>query len=495
MSTGPKVCMLVYNVCTSDARVLKEATSLTQAGADVTVVAVLDKVTVAAERRDGFQIVRIDRNPPHYKLLRGARKLRRRIQLVPRLIRLRLARRAAAQRRRHGRAGTRPVAPPRRLAKVALGPLTVALLAAERLAIAVVGTADKIASPVGYRTVMLFHKPLLYADYYRQAYRLVAGSGFDVVHAHDLNTLPAAWLAARRLGMRVVYDSHELYPEVSTLSRRERAIWRVLERRMIGTPESVVTVCESIADELARRYPIERPTVLLNSPPRSFAVPADDGVSPLRAMLGDSCPDGPIVLYQGGFAPNRGLAELVLASGMLDRGKLVLMGWGLLEAELQGMIDENDLHERAVIVAPVAQSEVVAHAGGADVGVIPYQPIGLNNRYTTPNKLFDYMAAGIAIAGTRLPELERFVEGHSLGALFDSAEPEPIAAALNGLLADPVELGACQARSRQAGKVYSWEREAGKLLALYGLTAASDTSDDPSEPVASNAPQGDWSQR
>ena len=114
----------------------------------------------------------------------------------------------------------------------------------------------------------------------------------------------------------------------------------------------------------------------------------------------------------------------------------------------------------------------MAHAAGADIGIIPYQPVGLNNRYTTPNKLFDYMASGIAVVGTRLPELERFVDGLSLGALFDAVEPESIAGAVNLLLSDPERLAECRRRSHDAGRTYVWEREADKLLALYGLASS-----------------------
>src|SRR6476659_7578498 len=68
-----RIDMFVYNRCTTDARVLKEAKTLTEAGHRVRIVAVLDATTEAEEERDGFRIVRIDRNPVHYRLLRVLR--------------------------------------------------------------------------------------------------------------------------------------------------------------------------------------------------------------------------------------------------------------------------------------------------------------------------------------------------------------------------------------------------------------------------------------
>ena len=105
------------------------------------------------------------------------------------------------------------------------------------------------------------------------------------------------------------------------------------------------------------------------------------------------------------------------------------MGWGRLEEELRALIAREGLGERVRIVAAgAARSEVVAAAAGASVGVIPYEPVGLNNTYTTPNKLFDYMAAGLPVVASRLPELVRFVEGGGMGLTFAPGDPASLAA-------------------------------------------------------------------
>lgn len=68
-----KVCMFVYNNCKNDARVLKEARTLAEAGYDVRIIAVLDKDTEPYEERDGFKIIRVVKDPIHYKILQGIR--------------------------------------------------------------------------------------------------------------------------------------------------------------------------------------------------------------------------------------------------------------------------------------------------------------------------------------------------------------------------------------------------------------------------------------
>lgn len=440
-----RIDMFVYNRCTSDARVLKEARTLTAAGHRVRIVAVLDQTTEPEEEREGFRVVRIDRNPLHYRLLRAVRAAGR---LWRRPV---AAIKPAATRPGGGR--------PRTPAGLVLAPV----ILLER----------------GVRRLLLIpHKPLMFLDYYWRAYRLVRADPPEALHAHDLNTLPVAAALARRLHLPLTYDAHELYPEISTLSRREAAVWTLLERRLAGRADHVLTVCDSIADELVRRYAIAPPTVLLNCPVQEVeGVPfvshsGTKGTLPsatdsLRAWAGLNGSPEPLVLYQGGFAPHRGLETLVRSAHRLDRGAIVLMGWGGLEEELRELISREGLAERVRIAAPVPPAEVIGYATGATVGVIPYEPIGLNNRYSTPNKLFDYMAAGLPVAASRLPELTRFVEGGDIGRTFTPGDPAALAEALNEILADPGRYEAMRKRARGAAGRYTWERESAKLLALY----------------------------
>jgi glycosyltransferase involved in cell wall biosynthesis len=313
---------------------------------------------------------------------------------------------------------------------------------------------------------MVFHRPLMHIDYYVRAYRLVRAQEFDVLHAHDLNTLPVAAAVARRTRTKLIYDAHELYPEISTLSRTERNVWKVTERRLIKRAASVITVCESIAGELETRYDVQRPTVLLNCPDApALNVSADR--EQLRHTLGMEDDPRAIVLYQGGFAPNRGLPELIKAGRWLDGARIALMGSGRIENELRDLIRDERVGDAVVLTPAVPQAEVIAYATGADIGVIPYKGVGLNNYYTTPNKLFDYMAAGIAIAGSRFPEIVRFVEGLGIGVTFDPEQPRDIAFAINHLVSDPATLHEMRMRAAAASTDFVWGTEHRKLLAIY----------------------------
>jgi glycosyltransferase involved in cell wall biosynthesis len=147
------------------------------------------------------------------------------------------------------------------------------------------------------------------------------------------------------------------------------------------------------------------------------------------------------------------------------------MGWGRLEPELRRQVAAEGLGERVIFTTPVPQAELLDHTRGADIGVIPYLPVGLNNRYSAPNKLFEYMAAGIPIVASRLPELTRFVDGLRIGRTVEPGDPRALAAAVNGLLGDAEARARIAERAREASLEYCWQTQAQTLLDVYGAFA------------------------
>ncbi|MDQ6750832.1 MAG: glycosyltransferase family 4 protein [Actinomycetota bacterium] len=413
--TRGRVCMFLHNAFTHDTRVLKEAKTLSDAGYEVRVLAVRDAESPDVERRDGFMVVRIASDP------------------VP----TRLVRRLLSLRHRESRIGR--VAPP--LSRPA-GP----------------GAAARLM-----RAGLRLHLLLEQLRYLRLATADACSHPADIYLAHDLETLPAAVRAATRTaGARVVYDSHELFTERTSASRGGRLAWRVIERRLIGRADAVITVSESIAEELARRYGIHRPVVVRNLPSE---VSPGEGLSPLREQLGID-PAASVALYLGGLQPGRGLEPLIRAAALLDGIVLVLMGPGHAGyvAGLREAAQRAGVQERTVFAPPAPAEEVVAWARGADVGVAPIQDVSLSYYLSLPNKLFDYIAAGLPIVASDFPEIRRVVEEGGLGALCRPDDPADIARAIRWVLADPVRRQGLRDAAGAAAPGLTWEREAEKLL-------------------------------
>ena len=297
--------------------------------------------------------------------------------------------------------------------------------------------------------------------------RAVRDERAEVYHGNDLPTLPVTAWAARRAGGKALYDSHEVWvgmdPQTTPFFQ---AVSRWIENHFIRRIDAVVTVNDFIAEELRRRYAIPLPSVVMNCPEPTLARPVAPDRS-LRARLG--LPSGtPLMLYQGLYMPGRGLEALIESSRYLSQGVLVLRGYGANERDLRQRAAALGSPGRVFFVDPVPMGDLIQAASEADVGVVPYAPCTPGNYYASPNKLFEYMMAGLAVAVSNLPFLEKIVRDHDLGIVFDPADPRHIAEQLNALVGNPARLRACRENATRVARArYHWGHEGGKLIQLY----------------------------
>lgn len=272
----------------------------------------------------------------------------------------------------------------------------------------------------------------------------------DLVQAHDLDALEAAVLLGQKLRVPVIYDTHELWSEQPFINSQESVDhWNELERRLIGQVDAVMTINEPLGEILRERCGLSEVLALHNCQERQ--------------NLLDRPPNRkPIALYQGAYVPHRGCEELIAAAEKLRHVQLAFRGFGPSEQALR----ELDREKRVEFWEPVPGPEVVQAASQADIGLVPFLPTCLNHYYSTPNKLFEYMSAGLAIAGSDIPEVSRFVGEYQLGRLFDPYSPGDIAEVLDGM-AISGELPAMQARARRAAEErWNWETEIEGYLEL-----------------------------
>jgi glycosyltransferase involved in cell wall biosynthesis len=290
---------------------------------------------------------------------------------------------------------------------------------------------------------------------------------YDVVHCHDLNTLAAGAGMRAELwpNAKLVYDSHELFPFQKT-SPSYRRYWLNVERQHIRKADLVITVNESIAEEMARIHGIPKPEVLYNSceVPR---VPWDLSAENFRGHFGAQG-DMPTVLFHGTLPGDRNLDNLVSSFGALrGKARLFVLGEGEVKPRLQRLVSRGGLDN--VFFGPaVPQNHLLSYVRHADLGVIPYSAReGLNNLYCTPNKLFEYIEAGVPVCANDLPELRKLLLGHGAGRVYSMETAPQIAAALEDCLALRRAGEFTAERMTRARETFSWESQARKLLAFY----------------------------
>ena len=287
----------------------------------------------------------------------------------------------------------------------------------------------------------------------------------DVYHAHDANALLQAYLAARINRAALVYDAHELWSggiARKWTARLRLAVMQRVEGTLARRAQGVITVNESVAQELHRLYGIS-PVVLMNC--QEYVEVEKNDI--LRREL-DIPADRYIVIYAGSLTAGRGLENLIAAVPYLERAVVVLMGRDRLNGKLQRLSRESGVADRVYFHPPVPSDEVTRYVASADVGVMPTLAVKLSYYYGSGNKLFHYIMAGIPAAVSDQPEKRRIVETYDVGVVFDETDPRSIAQAINDLLADRERYEQmCRNARRAAREELNWEVEEQKLLRLY----------------------------
>ena len=296
----------------------------------------------------------------------------------------------------------------------------------------------------------------------------------DFYHANDLDTLAAGVILSCLRQAPLLYDAHELFVEqFSGASRQFRAILFGLEHWLIRFARTVVTVNQSLAETLAAWHAVPMPAVVMNCP---FA-PASGDTAAIRMTSPQGISNGRVarVIYQGIFWRDRGLEELIRSAAWYESAELYLRGYGELETTLRALVKAEGLEGRVHFLPPVEPGQLVEKLAGFDIGVVPYRATNLNNRLCLPNKICEYLQAGLALAVSALPELERVVKETGVGELFDPEQPSDIARAINDLTRDHGRLADLQAQARLVGREqYTWEaRSEPVLLACYRELAES----------------------
>ncbi|KGE66301.1 MULTISPECIES: glycosyltransferase family 4 protein [Pseudomonas] len=396
----PRIAMIVWNEFRNDARVLKEAQTLQSAGYQVTVFALhTPGVTLEKETlENGTHVVRVARSPL-WKL------------------------------RKSGTAA--PVS--------AVGSGAIGRLSPARQVLRIVA---RLWTHLGLLARVACHRA-------------------TVVHAHDVNTLPTAWLAARLSGAKVVYDAHEISTSREGYNSFRGLVARV-ERTLMPRVQGTITTTDARAKFFARAYGIPRPVVLQNRP-RFTSSPAS---ARIREELGLTQP-WPVVVYQGGLQQGRGLERLVRVAATVPNTYFVFIGGGRLAKPLTALSQELGLTEQVHFIPTVSLADLPSYTASADIGVQPIENTCLNHFTTDSNKLFEYLIAGLPVVATDFPEIRRIVRAHDIGLLVRDRDDEALSAAINRLSSDATLRKAFANHAAQAAAQLNWEQQEHQLLDLY----------------------------
>jgi glycosyltransferase involved in cell wall biosynthesis len=313
------------------------------------------------------------------------------------------------------------------------------------------------------------HKSFLLSYFYAMNFlSLRIGRTPNIIHAHDIYTLPAAIGLAKYTGAKVVYDAHEIETErVPPLPLPAKKFVDETERHWMGQIDDMIVVSESIADFYSNRFLKKRPTTIANSP--DFQFEDEMGMRDVRAQV--NLKDGQkILIYVGivGREP-RGLHVVCQALVQLPEFHLIILGprhdnndrWLSSYAQTVGVGD------RVHLLQPVSSKLVVNAIKTADVGIIAIQDASLSYRYCMPNKIFEMAFAGLPVCVSNLPEMAKFVTRFNSGIVMDQTSSQSIAAAVLEADRRRNELRLSDVKLSEMKAEFGWQSQVNKLKSLY----------------------------
>jgi len=300
---------------------------------------------------------------------------------------------------------------------------------------------------------LINRSPIFYLAYNLRLFFYLLGTHQDILWANDLDTLLANSLISIIKNKPLIYDSHELFTESTQLYKRYfvKKIWEIIENFCFNHIDTFITVSEPIAAFYKKKY--KKPIYIIRNLPIRFY--ADDKLSQSKDKF--------TLVMQGNVNIRRGYEEAIISLKQLDNVYMYIIGNGDAINKLKEIIQEENINDKVRLIAKQPYEEMMRYTSSADVGLCIENPNFLNSYYSLPNKIFEYIQAGIPIIATNLPEIKKIIEKYEIGILIDKLTPEAIAEAINKLKNDQSLYNKLKENVNRAAAELTWENESKEL--------------------------------
>jgi glycosyltransferase involved in cell wall biosynthesis len=303
------------------------------------------------------------------------------------------------------------------------------------------------------RLKLIFNKGFLfYAEYNIRLFFYLLVRKYDLFYAVDLDTILPHIVISKLKNKPLLYDAHEYFPEVPEVVNRKKIkkIWEKIEKFSIPKANEVITVSNGIAEIFYNKYHVN--AFVVRNVPKSYTC---------KTLKSES----PVILYQGSVNVHRGIEYLVQAMKYLPENvTLWIIGDGDVFEVIQSLVEIEQVSDRVKLMSKIPFEELPKYTCKAWVGVSIEENIGKSYRLALPNKLFDYIQAGVPVLVSNLPEMKKIVEHYQVGEILSNHQPHQIAEILNDMLFNLSKRKQYAENLTIAKKELTWENEQKILL-------------------------------
>lgn len=278
----------------------------------------------------------------------------------------------------------------------------------------------------------------------------------DIFFAEDFYTLPFVTIIAKLKRAKVYYNSRELYAFLGGLRNRPylQAIVRAVEKFFIKKVDLVLTTGEMDSKFLENYYKINNTLVIRNIP--LFQVPKEKFDFRKKYNIPK---DYLILLYQGVLLEGRGVPIIINALKELPKTYLIILGDGEQKNNFRKLAEDLNVEKRVIFAGVYDQKELINYTAGADIGLALIENISISYYHALPNKLFEYIMAGLPVIVSNLPQMKKIVEDYKVGEVVDIEKGESIVSIIQKWYENPALLNEYKKNCLIAAKELNWQEE------------------------------------
>jgi glycosyltransferase involved in cell wall biosynthesis len=311
---------------------------------------------------------------------------------------------------------------------------------------------------------MLFRKGFLFYMFFNiRLFLYLLFHRHDLLVANDLDTLLPGYLVSRIRKIPLVFDSHEYFTGIPEVQNRPfvKYVWKTIEKSILPGLSNIMTVSNGIASKYREEYRVF-PLIVMNC-----AISSDHIMPVSRESLGIGQEKLVVILQGTGINWGRGGEELIKAVFLAENVFLLIVGSGHALEKMKEMTNELGISGRVKYVSTLPWERMLGYTRSADLGVTLDADTSLNHQFSLPNKLFDYISAGVAVVTSDLPEIREIISEFGCGIILDEVTPENIASTLNELDRNRQKLEELRKNATRASAKLNWENESRKISEFY----------------------------
>lgn len=278
----------------------------------------------------------------------------------------------------------------------------------------------------------------------------------DIYFAEDLYTLPFVTIIAKIRHAKIYYNSRELYSCLGGLRNRPRlqALITAIEKVFIKKVDLVLTTGGMDSAFLEKLYGIRNTLVIRNIP--LYHTPT----SKIDFRQKHNLPhEMKILIYQGVLLEGRGIVPVLNAMTKIPRAVLIILGDGQQKINFQKLAEELKVADRVFFEGTISQTELINYTAGGDIGLSLIENISVSYYHALPNKMFEYIMAGLPVLASDLPQMKKIIETYQVGECIKIENEDIIVTTLNDWIDNPGKLETYRVNCAKAAEELNWQKE------------------------------------